>query len=126
MKGELLGQYEYDEDRGYYVQASSEQSNDQYTARYLYRDEDDEWVGGPKPGGELIWLWNPNPSKKLPAGGWMFYDNALHNDWQNDPSLTVTTSSLPYSSSWVNILPKNPYLTGQKIWEKSLIAPIKC
>ena len=29
----------------------------------------------------------------------MYYDNAWHNDWQNDPTLTVTTGPLPSLSS---------------------------
>ena len=41
---ELLGQYEYDEDRECYVQSSTEERNEEYTARYLYRDEDDDFM----------------------------------------------------------------------------------
>ena len=41
--GESLGQYEYHEDKGYYVQTSTEQSEGLFTPRYLYRDEYDEW-----------------------------------------------------------------------------------
>ena len=70
LAGELLGQYEYDEEKGCYVQSSTDQSNENYIARYLYRDDEDEWVVGPTHGGETFWLWNPNPSKKLPDKGW--------------------------------------------------------
>ena len=40
--GGFLGQYEYDEENEYYVQSSTEESNKQYTASYLYKDEDDD------------------------------------------------------------------------------------
>ena len=92
MAGELLGQYEYDEDKGCYVQSSTDQSNVEYIARYLYRDDEDEWVVGHAPGGKSFWLWNPNPSKKFPADeDWLY---AYDYSWQNDPSLTVTPGPL--------------------------------
>merc|ERR1712137_502693 len=39
LAGELLGQYEYDEEKECYVQSSTDQSNEAYIARYLYMDE---------------------------------------------------------------------------------------
>ena len=91
--GELLGQYEYDEDKEYFVQSSTEQNNGKYNARYLYRDEDDDWVVGSTPGGNTFWMWNTNSSSEgLPTGGWLYFDGKT---WQYDPSVTVTPGTLP-------------------------------
>ena len=97
--GELLGQYEYVEDKECFVQSSTEQSagkwkwNGKYKARYLYRDEVGDWVVGHTPGGNILWLWNTNfTSEKLPTGGWMYSDGETS---QYDPSLTVTPGPLP-------------------------------
>ena len=45
-----LGQYEYLEDKGYYVQSSTEQSNAMFEAVYLFRDEDENWYVSTTPG----------------------------------------------------------------------------
>ena len=58
--GGVLGQYEYHEDKGYYVQTSTE-SPWWFVARYLYRDEDDKWWVGATPG-ENSALWETRPS----------------------------------------------------------------
>ena len=89
LAGELLGQYEYDEDKEYYVQSSTEQSNDQYIGRYLYYLDDYKvWVVGPTPGGKTD-SWST--SKEL-TGGWVYADGEA---WKSDPSLTVTPGPLP-------------------------------
>ena len=104
--GNILGQYEYDEDRGCYVQTSTNQSNEQnryikmeeerlfsfltpkYTKMFLYRrDEDDMWVVGSSLGGNQTLIM----SKEL-LTGWIFYDG---QSWHLDPSLTVTPGPLP-------------------------------
>ena len=41
-QGGLLGQFEYLEDKDYYLQSNTEQSNEQFIAVYLYPDEDDD------------------------------------------------------------------------------------
>ena len=41
--GGVLGQFEYDEDKRYYQQTSTEQGQWKFEAIYLYPDEDDKW-----------------------------------------------------------------------------------
>ena len=65
--GDVLGQFEYDEDMRYYVQASTEHSNEEYTARFLYKDDEDQWMVGPTPGEKTSWLSSSIPSKELPT-----------------------------------------------------------
>ena len=43
-QGGSLGQFEYVEDKGYYVQSSTEQGSDEFRPRYLYHDEEDKWL----------------------------------------------------------------------------------
>ena len=88
---ELLGQYEYDEEKECYVQSSTEQRSKKYTAKYLYKDEEDDWVVGPTPGGKTFWMWNIN-STKLTTGDWLV---AFNGTWYFDPSITVTPGALP-------------------------------
>jgi len=88
---ELLGQYEYDEEKKGYVQSSTEQSSKEYTARYLYKDEDDDWVVGSTPGGMTFSMWNIN-STNLTTGDWLV---TFNNTWYLDPSIEVTPGSLP-------------------------------
>ena len=90
--GEVLGQYEYLEDKGYYVQTSTEQSEEEFHARYLYRDEDDYWYVYDTPGEMRGWLQSRRPSKTLPSTGWK-YSNG--ESLQDDLSLTVTQGPLP-------------------------------
>ena len=93
-KGGTFGQYEYDEDTGYYERTSTEQSHEEYIASYLYRDEDGEWSVSSTPHGRNSFgLWNPNPSssKKLQMKGWKYSDGQT---WQDDPYLTVTPGPL--------------------------------
>ena len=52
--GGVLGQYEYYEDKGYYLQTSTEQNNGGFQAVYIYPDTDDNWWVGPTPG--KIWI----------------------------------------------------------------------
>ena len=92
IMGEILGQYEYNEENGQYVQKSTEQSNEHYHERYIYYvDEHDVWMAGLPPGDETFgpsWIM----SKELLNGDWIYYDGAT---WQSDPSLTVTPGPLP-------------------------------
>ena len=90
--GGFLGQYEYDVDKGYYVQTSTK-------ARYLYRDEDDEWLVGftPIPGKERGYLRNLRSSKTPPSSGWQYI---IDDEWQDDQTLTVTPSPLTLPSKF--------------------------
>ena len=67
--GGILGQYEYDEYNGLYVQTSTEQSNEQYIGRYIYYvDEHDVWMAGLPPD-ETFGPWIM--SKELLNGDWI-------------------------------------------------------
>ena len=91
-QGGLLGQFEYLEDKDYYLQSSTEQNNEQFIAVYLYPDEDDEWWVGSTPGQKRGWFYNSSPSKTPPNIGWMFDDGW---SWYNDTSITITPGPLP-------------------------------
>ena len=90
--GHALGQFEYHEDKGYYVQTSTEYSNEGNEGIYLYPDKDDWWWVSPIPGAEKGWLRYPSPSKILPNRGWQYFDG---ESWQDDLTLTVTRGPLP-------------------------------
>ena len=91
-QGGALGQYEYHEDKGYYVQTSTEQSYEKFQATYLYRDEDDKWwVSRRTPGEKRGWLRNTRPSQTPPYTGWQYSDGG----WQDDKNLTVTPGPHP-------------------------------
>ena len=92
--GGKLGQYEYLEDQGYYVQSSTEQSNERFEVAYLYPDEDDKWWVNDIPGEKEGWLRNPKPSKTLPTTGWQ-YNNPDKERWEDDLTLTVSPGPLP-------------------------------
>ena len=86
--GELLGQYEYHEDKGYYVQTSTET-----VAVYLYRDEYDEWWVNHTPGQNAGWLHNPRSSQTPPSSGWQYGDPTT-DSFKDDQTLTVTPGPL--------------------------------
>ena len=92
--GGLLGQYENDEDKGFYVQTSTEQSNKMFEAVYLYREKDDKWWVGHTPGQKTGWLHNPRPSKTPPTIGWQYWDDG-GKSWKVDLTLTVSYGPLP-------------------------------
>ena len=84
-QGGVLGQYEYHEDKGYYVQTSTEQSEENFYAVYLFHDVDCWLVGRtPIPGEER--LRSPSFSKTPPSSGWEYIDD---DEWQDDQTLTV-------------------------------------
>ena len=91
-QGGALGQFEYLEDQGYYVQTSTEKGNEDYVPVYLYFLEDKWWVHH-TPGEHYGWLQNPTPSKTLPTSGWQWADGNV--GWPDDPSLTITSGPLP-------------------------------
>ena len=85
--GGMLGQYEYLEDKEYYVQTSTERCEEWFRARYLFRDEDDKWWVSDIPGEKIGWLYNPRSSQTLPSSGWRYADNG---SWHDDLTMTVT------------------------------------
>ena len=66
--GHALGQYEYLEDKGYYVQTNTEQSDEEFRALYLYLVDDIWFVSGTTTfrGG---WLRNFQSSQSPPSSG---------------------------------------------------------
>ena len=89
--GGMLGQYEYLEDKEYYVQTSTERCEEWFRARYLFRDEDDKWWVSDIPGEKIGWLYNPRSSQTLPSSGWRYADNG---SWHDDLTMTVTPGPL--------------------------------
>ena len=89
--GHALGQYEYLKDKGYYVQKSTEKSNENFVAIYLYPYEE-FWCIGHTPGLDNCWMRNLLPSKALPTRGWQYADG---ESWKDDQTLTVTPGPLP-------------------------------
>ena len=114
-QGGNLGQYEYYEDKGYYVQTSTEQSNENFEAVYLYRDKNDEWLVGPTPGEETGWLWNPRSSKTPPSSGWQYSDGT--GTWPSDHTLTVTPGPLPPLPTQFTVIASG---AAAKDWPESL------
>ena len=120
-QGGALGQYEYVEDRGYFVQTSTDMENELYQPKYLYPDENDEWWVGSTPGESRGCLYNPypTPSKTLPASGWQY---AHSKAWHDDPFLTVSPGPLPPlpSQNTVTATALEPQLrSGRSGWECS-------
>ena len=94
--GGSLGQYEYHEDKGYYVQTSTEQSEENFYAVYLFHDVDCWLVGRtPIPGEER--LRSPSFKKTPPSSGWEFIDD---DEWQDDWTLTVIPGPLTLSRQY--------------------------
>ena len=88
----MLGQYDYDVERGHYVQTSTEGESELYSPVYMYPDTDHKWWVGPCPGAKAGWLHNPAPSKKLPEflteSDWQCWV-APDKMWTGDPYLTI-------------------------------------
>ena len=123
--GGALGQFEYLEDKGYYVQTSTDQNNEKFLAIYLSRDVDDNWNVGRTPG-MRGWLWNPSPSKTHdpPTSGWTFADSW---SWISDNTLSVTPGPLPSCDSHgrhsgeLAILPGSVLQNSQVVaWQASI------
>ena len=91
-QGHALGQFEYLEDKGYYVQTSTEQSEERFQATYLYRDEDDKWWVSNTLGEKRGWLTNTKPSQTPPYSGWQY---AADGSFHADQTLTVAPGPLP-------------------------------
>ena len=83
-QGGSLGQFKYDEDKGYYFQRSTGQNSDQFRPRYLYHNVEDKWNVGPTPGVDAGHLYNPHPSKTPPTSGWRYADPTIKEPWKDD------------------------------------------
>ena len=95
IHGGILGQYEYHEDKGYYVQTSTEQSNERFQAIYMYPDSDNCWWVNDTPGEKEGWLKNTRTNNEgLPENGsWQYWDGK--GSWQDDRTLTLSRGPLP-------------------------------
>ena len=94
-KGHSLGEYQLiDPDMIIYKQSSSEQQDEKYVARYIYRVEGIGWHVGPKVGDKLGWLKNPSLSTTLPRSGWKWADANGTSTWLADDSITVNEGRL--------------------------------
>ena len=94
ISGEILGQYEYDENTECYVQTSTEQKNEAFIGRFLcstYYQNSKWWVVTLTPNEEFETSHAYIMSMELHTG-WIYYDG---DTWKPDPSLTVTSGSLP-------------------------------
>ena len=91
--GESLGQYNYDDEKGYYRQANTEMKGELSWPKYLCPDKDDTWSIVTHPGETLGLLNNPTPSKTVPTRGWRFLDIEMEVI-RDDPTLTVTPGPL--------------------------------
>ena len=84
--GGILGQYEYDNTLGYYVQSNTEKENGNFYPAFLYSVED-IWQVGPKE--NKYWLKNSDPSTRIPTSGWQYYRPETNVDIE-DPLLMIT------------------------------------
>ena len=93
LQGGALGQYEYNPEKGCYVQTSTDKSEEKFEPRYLYQDEDEKWWVGKTPGEKWGYLQSIILSKTLPTAGWSYsYKGSFHED----SSLIVTPGPLPH------------------------------
>ena len=96
-----------------YQQSSSEQQDEEYRARYIYRVEGIGWYVGRKVGEKRGWLKNPSLSTSLPRSGWKWTDGKGGSF--ADDSTTVNEGRLISDCPEINIT-----LTGAALekWPK--------
>jgi len=123
---DVLGQYEYHGDKGYYVQTSTEQSNEEFEARYLYRDEDDKWWVSDTPGERSGWLRNTGSSQTPPINThtWQYFD-PTKKTWQENQDVFVTDDFSPMLSEFSVLLSVVAYPEKWKVLGKYLGSFIK-
>ena len=113
-QGSNLGEYDLiDPDKIIYQQSSSEQQDEEYIARYIYRVEGSGWWVGSTVGKKSGWLLNPSLSTTLPRSGWEYTNDG--KDWFADDSITVNEGRLISDCPEINIT-----LTGAALekWPK--------
>ena len=92
-KGHCLGEYHLiDPDKIIYQQSSSEQQDEYYRAKYIWRVEGSGWMIGRKVGEKVGWFFNPSLSTTLPRSGWKWADGK--GGWFADDSITVNEGRL--------------------------------
>ena len=97
-QGHALGQYEYHEDKGYYVQTSTEQSDEEFVAVYLYPNDDRIWYDatwyvGPTPGEQEGYLKNTRPGQTHLSFGWEYGDTTTNSFKDENHDLAIARSS---------------------------------
>ena len=102
--GGRLGQYDFDEDRGYYVQTSTEQSDEHYYAAYLFPinafPENGWWVGRDPYYSSIKYIRNVNPIKTV--DGWQ-YLGCKEVGWCSDPTMILTPGPLRPLATQFNV-----------------------
>lgn len=99
QRGDALGQFERDKNKGYYVQSNSDKEDEE--TRYLYPDKNDEWWVNKTPGESTCYLKNPTLSKTLPVSGWQYRSvNMRAGHYRDDPGLTITSGPLSLCSQY--------------------------
>lgn len=93
-KGYVLGEYHpIASEPILYQQSSSEQQDEMYRARYIYRVDGIGWLVGRKVGEKWGWLKNPSLSTTLPRSGWQ-YGDTVTNTFLADDSINVNEGRL--------------------------------
>jgi len=94
LHGGFLGQFEYQEDEDYYLQTSTDQSHENFRARYLYHDEEQRWwISSKRPGKKSGYMCHTRPNKDLPENGyWQYVDG--NGSWQHDGTVTISKGPL--------------------------------
>jgi len=88
--GKWLGQYEYNSQRNFYIQKSTELQNGIYEPRYLFQNHQTrQWWVGPTPDVAKGFLWNSQTSATVPTSGWQVW-NSGSQTWTIDNTLTVS------------------------------------
>ena len=93
IPGGVLGQFQYEADNKYYVQTSTEQSNENFEPIYMYPDSDNRWWVSDTPGEKAGWLQNPRTNNEgLPENGhWQYTDG---ESWHDDRTVTLSRGPL--------------------------------
>merc|ERR1712098_828957 len=74
--GKWLGQYEYNSQRNFYIQKSTELQNGIYEPRYLFQNHQTrQWWVGPTPDVAKGFLWNSQTSATVPTSGWQVWNS---------------------------------------------------
>ena len=91
-QGGVLGQYEFNPEKGCYVQTSTERSEEKFKPIYLYQDGDEKWWVGKTPFEKWGYLYFSKASKTLPKTGWSYAKDGIFHE---DSSLILTPGPLP-------------------------------
>ena len=95
---QFLGQYDFDEDKGYYVQTSTEHSDEKFKPAYLFPR--DGWsVSDYVASLQTYYLRNRSPIKTV--YGWEYSCSSV--SWCSDPTMLLTPGPLPPLAAQFNV-----------------------